>query len=456
VEPETALTQAVSDHYRCPEGFLDFDLSQELSSDEGYFRFGQDTTCYGRSSLGIRETRAESSLYDTLHGASVDDARVKLPFNPTEVIDNLRLERYAHGPGRGSVSNAILKRLYYALRPLTNSFMRKQVQKFQARNWGGKSFPRWPVDTTVENLCERLLLLSMKAKKVDEVPFIWFWPDGARGSVIMTHDVETEAGRDFCGKIMDMDDAFGIKASFQIIPEERYDVPAEFIESIRERGFEVAIQDLNHDGRLFDDKDQFLRRVAIINRYGTEHAAKGFRAAILYRRPEWYHNFEFSFDMSMPNVAPLDPQSGGCCTVMPFFIGDILELPVTTTQDYTLFYLLNERSLDLWKAQMELILKKHGMASFIIHPDYVMEEDTSSTYENLLRYLRNICDERNIWAGLPSEVDTWWRARREMSVVRDGNSWRIAGKDADRAVLAYARNVDGNLVYELANAVGAR
>jgi hypothetical protein len=41
------------------------------------------------------------------------------------------------------------------------------------------------------------MVLSMQAKGVDRVPFVWFWPDRARGCVTMTHDVETAAGRDY-------------------------------------------------------------------------------------------------------------------------------------------------------------------------------------------------------------------------------------------------------------------
>ena len=64
--------------------------------------------------------------------------------------------------------------------------------------------------------------LSMKAMGVVRVPFIWFWPDANSSCAIMTHDVETLSGRDFCAELMDIDDSFGIKASFQIIPEDRY------------------------------------------------------------------------------------------------------------------------------------------------------------------------------------------------------------------------------------------
>jgi hypothetical protein len=306
------------------------------------------------------------------------------------------------------------------------------------------------VDTTVEDICERLLLLSMKANGVERVPFIWFWPNGASGCFMMTHDVETRAGRDYCPDLMDIDDSFGIKASFEIVPEERYGVPSTLLELMRTRGFEIEIQDLNHDGRLFDDRTEFLRRVELVNRFGREYGALGFRAAALYRRPEWYGALEFAFDMSFPNVAPLDPQRGGCCSVMPFFIGDILELPVTTTQDYTLFHLLNQRSIDLWTTQIDRILGKNGLVSFIVHPDYIMEPDTASVYERLLDHLRSLHQKLPIWSALPSAVNSWWRARSKMSLVEDGDSWKIQGDDAGRAVLAYARNVDGSLVYELA------
>src|SRR5216684_1849740 len=192
------LSLAVNERYRCSENFFDFVLSGQLSSDESYFRFGPNTTCYGRSCSGVRGPQDESSLYDALGNVQVDNAKLRLPFDPTEIIDNLRLERYANARRRGSSFRSVLRSLYYLLRPLTNLQVRKQVQKFHARNWRKLQFPRWPVDTTVEDICERLMLLSMEAKGVERVPFVWFWPDGANGCVMMTHDVETEAGRDHC------------------------------------------------------------------------------------------------------------------------------------------------------------------------------------------------------------------------------------------------------------------
>ena len=441
-----SLGRAVSDLYRCPNDFVAF--ARVLKSEQtppNFFRFGS-AECYGRLSLDGLQHEFNSWNHDVKKLVSLSDGVVRLPFSPTDIINNLRLERYRNDK---AVSGEFLRQLYYRVRPLTTMAIRKRIQRFHARNWRCLEFPSWPVDTAVENLCEELLLLSMKAQSIRKVPFVWFWPRGSQGCVVMTHDVETRAGIDFCDQLMDADDSFGIKASFQIVPEDRYGVSDELLNKIRARGFEVGIQDLNHDGQLFDNEEEFLRRSEIINRYASNYSAKGFRAAVLYRRPEWLHRLNFSFDMSMPNVAHLDPQRGGCCTVFPYFIGNILELPLTTTQDYTLFHILNDRSVALWKAQTELILAKHGLATFIVHPDYVKERSTMAVYKELLQYLSGLHKERALWFARPSDVDAWWRARSKMSVIREGDSCRIDGDGSGRAVVAYARVENDRLVYDL-------
>lgn len=444
---DTLLNQALQELYRCPADFLHIRLSGKLFSDSGYFQFGPNAICYGRSCLGVRMPGAESSLYDVLKDTRIENENIKLPFDSDEIINNLRLERYCKGRLDGYTN--ILRRIYYHFRPLTNLYMRRQIQKLRASNWQKQPFPNWPIDTTVENICETLLLLSLRAQGTERIPFVWFWPNGARGCVLMTHDVETVAGRDFCPELLDIDGSFGFKASFQIIPESRYAVPPKLLDLIRSRGCEIAVHDLNHDGGLYDNREEFLCRAKLINRYAREYDAKGFRAGVLYRNPDWYDALDVAFDMTMPNVAHLDPQRGGCCTVMPYFIGKVLELPVTTVQDYTLFHLLNERSIALWKKQVELILEKNGMATFLVHPDYVQDHDTKPVYKELLKYLRGLGDKTPIWYPLPSEIDSWWRARSGMSVVKDGDSWRIEGDGAERAVLAFAKDVDGKLVYEV-------
>jgi hypothetical protein len=290
---------------------------------------------------------------------------------------------------------------------------------------------------------KRALLLGIQASGASSIPFIWFWPEGQSSACIITHDVETTAGRDFCTRLMDLDDSCGMKSAFQVVPEERYEVPESYLAAIRARGFEVNVHDLNHDGTLFANEHTFMQRVGAINRYGEQWGSRGFRAGVMYRNQEWFHALDFEYDMSVPNVAHLEPQRGGCCTVMPYFIGKILELPLTTIQDYSLFHILGDYSIDLWKQQIDLILKRNGLISFIIHPDYMIEKRARGVYTELLRHLAKLRQEQKIWLALPGQVNRWWRNRHQMKLVSTGGGWKIEGPDSDRARIAYA-SLDGD------------
>ena len=40
---------------------------------------------------------------------------------------------------------------------------------------------------------------------------------------------------------------------------------------------------------------------------------------------------------------------------MPFFMGHVLELPLTASQDYTVFHILGQHSTRLWKEQIDRV-----------------------------------------------------------------------------------------------------
>jgi len=446
------MNQTFLDYFRCPESLGDFAVGGELSADSGYFCFGEETICFGALSQGSLNPQPTDALYNALVDAECAGSPLRLPFDPSQVVENLRHERYvidSQPGGRRTGTGTLLMNLYYWVRPLMPVAVRRHLQRIYLRNWNKTPFPRWPVDLTVEQIHEKLMALVLKANRLERIPFIWFWPHGAPCCLTMTHDVETSAGRDFCPALMDLNDSFDIKSSFQIVPEKRYDVPARLLEEIRKRGFEVNVHDLNHDGHLYSDRDEFAQRAHKINQYARDFGAQGFRAGVMYRRLEWYDAFEFSYDMSVPNVAHLDPQRGGCCTVMPYFVGQILELPLTTTQDYSLFHVLGDYSIELWKEQIGLIREKHGLISFIVHPDYVIESRARAVYTSLLQHLAALRTEANVWAALPGEVDTWWRQRAAMQLVKEGDRWRIEGPAKERACLAFAQLEDEQIVYRV-------
>jgi len=442
------MLSCLTEYYRCPDEHLKFVTTGPLSARRGYFQFGKHTICYGSYVGREASAHAHDGLVNALGDIEFKNGTVYLPFDPAEVVANLRFEAYAAN-WREKFPMSALAAIYYFLRPALPVHIRRHLQEFHFRGWQNLEFPRWPVDCSVDNLLAQLLSLSLKTSGLKRIPFIWFWPQGATSCAIMTHDVETRLGCDFCKTQMDTDDSFGIKASFQVVPEQRYSVTSEFLDSIRDRGFEIVVHDLNHDGHLYRSRKQFINRAVKINSYAAAYSAEGFRAASLYRKQLWYDALDFSYDMSIPNVAHLDPQRGGCCTVMPYFIGKILELPVTTTQDYTLFNILNDFSIELWKQQMEIIMEKHGLISFIVHPDYIIKPKQRRIYEALLGCLCCLQEEGGVWIATPGEACRWWRQRAEMRLLAGPDGWQIEGRGSERACLAYAILDGDQLKYEV-------
>jgi hypothetical protein len=203
---------------------------------------------------------------------------------------------------------------------------------------------------------------------------------------------------------------------------------------------------------LFQEREEFLRRAKKINEYARKYGARGFRAGAMYHNADWFDAFEFSYDMSICNVAHMEPQRGGCCTVMPYFIGNIVELPLTVTQDYSLLHMLQMDTIDLWRQEISLLKQRNGLISLVSHPDYLIDNKNRAIYVALLSHIQEVVSREKIWAPLPGEVDRWWRARSQMQLVRKGNEWEIEGPEKSRACVAYATVADGRIEYEVEGA----
>jgi len=442
------------EYFRCPEHLAVLGTAGDLPPDEGYFRFG-GAICFGRQSVGAPSAAPDGDLVDVGGGIAAANGGVTLPFDLGDVIDNLRHELYPEAQAAiDHISTFNLSHAtYYFFRPILPVGVRKHLQRLHWKGWDKIPFPRWPVDTTIETLMKQSVALLLERGAITEFPFIWFWPDAAPACVMMTHDVEGPAGAQFCGQLMDIDEEHGIKSSFQVVPDAPWSSKGstrQLVDELRRRGFEVNVHDLTHDGYLFRNREKFLRHATAINSRGREFGSRGFRSGAMYRRQGWFASLDISYDMSVPNVAHLEPQAGGCCTVMPYFMGHVLELPLTASQDYTVFHILGQHSTRLWKEQIDIVLAENGLLSFIAHPDYLLEPAARWLYTELLRVLVSLREDRGVWTALPSEIDQWWRNRRSMRLVADGPSWRIEGPGSARARLAYARLRGGRLVYELA------
>lgn len=434
---QMAMSATLQEYYRLPDETPSLIWPRNAGVERGYFSFGPGVTCYG--SLGEGDTAADpnGATYDASADVHLGPNRVEVPFNVDQVVHALRNEEYSRSNGRLR-SNPVLRKAYYLVRPWLPPALKEFVQRRALRDWKDITFPGWPVDFTVDRLCKALMAYAIASQGGEPIPFVWFWPESKNGAVIITYDVETDEGQRFCPALMDLTEAYGFRASFQFVPEQRYPIRPEILDEVRTRGHEINIHGLNHDGRLFHDHSEFLRRAEKINAYANKFGAAGFRSPVLYRNQAWFDSLEFEYDMSVPNTGRLEAQSGGCCTGFPYFIRDLVELPVTTTQDYTLIHMLREPSIDLWRQQVERLTQESALISILGHPDYLIDTDSRKIFETFLAHLRRHIDENDLWAARPREVAAWWRERNQMRPVTNGSGWRVDGPGSERASVALA------------------
>ena len=295
---------------------------------------------------------------------------------------------------------AILLRPYYRLKPLLPWRLRIALRRWLAQRILPRVAARWPIDAAAGN----------KPRTFGG------WPKGRRFAFVLTHDVEGQEGLDRCMRMMEFDAARGFRSSFNFIPQGTYETPVRLRECLQAQGFEVGVHDLRHDGRLYSSRAEFRNHAERINHYLREWGAVGFRSAFMHRELDWLHDLEISYDASTFDTDPFEPQPDGAATIFPFWqagngsSAGYVELPYTLAQDSTLFFVLEEKGIDLWKRKLDWIAERGGMALVNVHPDYIcfdgepnQNEYPVARYGELLQYVQTKYAGQ-YWNALPRDV----------------------------------------------------
>lgn len=310
-------------------------------------------------------------------------------------------------------------RIYYKIKPYLPFWFRMAARRMAALRTRRLSRDIWPIDPKSAN-----------------PPIGWpGWPDGKKFAFIITHDVERREGVAQCLDLMRLEMAAGFRSSFNFVPEGDYRVSRELREQLTQAGFEVGIHDLNHDGKLYETREVFAKKAARINDYVKEWGAKGFRSAFMHHNLEWLHDLEVQYDASTFDTDPFEPQPDGAHTIFPFWVsrastkdGGIpdtrnlkpkdlngkrdgyFELPYTLAQDSTMFFVLGEKSPDVWCKKLDWIAEQGGMALINVHPDYMAfgakpthKEYPAAYYQKFLEYVNNRYQGK-FWNALPTQL----------------------------------------------------
>ncbi len=336
----------------------------------------------------------------------------------------------------------VLKDTYYQVKPLIPRRLQIALRRARARIKLRTHGDLWPID-----------------EKAATPPKNWQgWPDGKRFAFVMTHDVETDVGRDRCRDLMKIDQEFGIVSSFNFVPE-RYEVPRELRDHLASQGFEIGVQDLRHDGKLFRSRPEFMESAKSINRYLKEWGATGFRAGSMLHNLDWLHALEIEYDASTFDSDPLEPQPDGAGTIFPFWVAPsngtgkgYVEMPYTLPQDFTQFVILQQESIDQWKKKLDWVASKGGMCLLITHPDYMtfngrpgrFDEYPVTFYREFLQYLQTTY-KGQYYNALPREIASLWKTNNVTSradkISTKSNICMIAYSDynQDARIKSYIR-----------------
>jgi peptidoglycan/xylan/chitin deacetylase (PgdA/CDA1 family) len=362
------------------------------------------------------------------------DGSILLPFDPAEAVLSCWSEAYRTAGTVTAVGRSVRSALplYYRLRPLLPRWLQTGLRRAVSRLQSRSPFPRWPVETSLHDLYELVLDLLREVAE-GPVPFLGAWPEGREWALVLTHDVETAAGYERIPAMRRVEEELGLRSSWNFVPR-RYGTSPSLIAELQESGHEVGVHGLYHDGRDLESLERLEERLPAIRDYAARWNAVGFRSPATHRAWELMPLLGFDYDSSYPDTDPYEPQAGGCCTWLPYFNGELVELPITLPQDYTLFVILRHRDEGLWREKAEFLRSRGGMAVSLTHPDYIFEEPLLGGYE---RFLRSFVDDSTAWHALPREVSSWWRRRAASKPVLDGGEWTVEGAAAGEAKVLF-------------------
>jgi hypothetical protein len=375
---------------------------------------------------------------DGHHVASVwegTEGTVFLPFDPGEVMTNLWSERYpALGRrGVGRATRSLMLRTYYLVRPLLPRRLQIKLRQIFAAQQDVPDFPRWPLETSLHDLYEWTFGL-MTSIAGAPIPWIDVWPSGKAWALVLTHDVETDAGVTDRELLRAAERRHGFRSSWNFVPE-RYDVDPDVVQELKAEGCEIGVHGLRHDGRDLASRRMLSRRLPAMRAAADRWGAVGFRSPATQRHWELMPLLQFDYDSSYTDTDPYEPQPGGCCTYWPFFNASQVELPITLPQDHTLFRVLRDVDPDLWRHKAGELRQRGGMVLVLAHPDYADDAAMQGAWERLLA---EFAEDPTMWQALPREVASWWRDRAASRLVRESGVWTITGPAAESGEVRFS------------------
>lgn len=294
--------------------------------------------------------------------------------------------------------------IFYTLKPLIPRLLQLTLRRKIAAHKREKYANVWPIDPKAASPFE-----SWKD-----------WPDGKTFALVLSHDVDTKKGYDQVERLMQIEERLGFRSTYNFVPQRYGEISTQLIKKIQTNGFEVGVHGLHHDGKLFKSKQIFNQRAERINLYLKQWNASGFSSPSMHRNFDWMHVLNVTHCISSFDTDPFEPNPDAAETIFPYYVQNRdsengwLELPYTLPQDHTLFIILREKSIKIWKQKLDWIASNGGMALLNTHPDYMnfnggrlgIEEYPVKFYKEFLKYISEEYKD-SFWHVLPAELTNY-------------------------------------------------
>src|SRR5262245_47207064 len=95
--------------------------------------------------------------------------------------------------GAGRAGGSSLVRAYYRVKPFLPRPLQIWARQRHARARQRITFPRWPVETRCWDIASEWIRRAASVAN-GRVPALGFWPEGRSFALVLTHDVEHQAG----------------------------------------------------------------------------------------------------------------------------------------------------------------------------------------------------------------------------------------------------------------------
>ena len=138
----------------------------------------------------------------------------------------------------------LINNLFYSLKPLIprrlQLILRRKIAVHKLKN----STAVWPINPNAATL-----------------PKAWpGWPGNKKFALVLSHDIDTKKGYEQVERLMQIDEKYGFRSTFNFVPERYGKISVNLTEKIQAKGFEIGVHGLKHDGKLFRSKRIFDRR----------------------------------------------------------------------------------------------------------------------------------------------------------------------------------------------------